>query len=157
MYGNRIVLLLSAAVLAACGDNPATCDTPGGCGAARDNVVPVAQIASPRDSAFVREERATLTGTLTDDVGVARATYTVDGGAEQALAITPGATAAFSLEVPVVDTAWTSVAVHAYDAAGNRGSTAPLRVARDTTPPTLTVNSPEPGRAYGYVPGVSAP
>lgn len=157
MYGNRIVLLLSAAVLAACGDNPATCDTPGGCGAARDSVVPVAQIASHQDPGYVREERAVLTGTLTDDVGVARATWTVNGGAEQALAITPGTTAAFSVEVPVVDTAWTTLAVHAYDAAGNRGSTAPLRVARDSTPPTLAVSSPQPGQTYSYVPDESQP
>ncbi|HEY0016304.1 MAG TPA: hypothetical protein VGC13_08300 [Longimicrobium sp.] len=150
MYNNRALFLLAALVLAACGDGVSTCDTPGGCGAARDTVIPVAQISSHQDPGWVRTERATLTGTLSDDVGVARATWTVNGGAEQALAITPGATAAFSVEVPVVDTAWTTVAVHAYDAAGNRGSTAPLRMARDTTPPTLTVTSPEPGRTYVY-------
>ncbi len=75
----------------------------------------------------------TLTGTLADNVGVASASYTLDGGAEQPLAFTSGN---FSRALTLVNDP-TRITVFAVDAAGNRGE-ASISVGIAPPPPTVT-------------------
>ena len=75
----------------------------------------------------------TLTGTLSDNVGVASASYTLDGGAEQPLAFTSGN---FSKALTLVNDP-TRITVFAVDAAGNRGE-ASISVGIAPPPPTVT-------------------
>ncbi|HEX8363021.1 MAG TPA: Ig-like domain-containing protein [Longimicrobium sp.] len=79
----------------------------------------------------------TIGGRVTDRVGVERMAYRVNGGAEQEVSITPGATVEFTATIPVT-AALNMVELIAYDAAGNR-SAHQIQVMYDAEAPTLSV------------------
>lgn len=108
---------------------------------APDTTAPTVALAAPTDGATVDTSVVELRGTLADDEAVVRATYQVNGGAEREIPVAPGATVA--LVAPVELPAGTStLLVHAYDAAGNRGSSQPVRATRREL---FTIVAPEDG------------
>lgn len=89
---------------------------------------------------------ATIAGIVTDDVGVVRVTYRVDGGAEQEVSITPGISVAFTATMPT-PAAVNAVEFAAYDAAGNRAAEL-MQVMYDTEVPTLGVTHLKEGGSF---------
>ena len=84
------------------------------------------------------QKTATISGTVTDSVGVARVTYRLNGGTEQAVTITPGTSVSFSAAV-AMPAEINTLEFAAYDAAGNRGSET-LEVRYDVTPPVVSAS-----------------
>ncbi len=132
---------LALAALAACRDGAG----PDGTGTRADRTAPTAQINFPtgagRSSATLH-----LTGTVGDDNSVTRATFQLDGGLERALAVSPGESprkSAVHLNTSVTLPAGRhTLVVHAYDAAGNRGSSAPLQIEVDASAPQVQLEIP---------------
>ncbi|MBW3628062.1 MAG: hypothetical protein KY464_02080 [Gemmatimonadetes bacterium] len=113
-----------------------------------DVTPPAVVLATPAGDTIVHVGSLTLSGTIADSVGVRRATYQLNAGTEQDLDITPGTSAAFSGTV-TLQPGPNTLRVHAYDAAGNRGSSARVGVMMDTVaPPVLNVTSPRHGAVY---------
>ncbi|MEW5928952.1 MAG: Ig-like domain-containing protein [Gemmatimonadota bacterium] len=138
--GAPLAALAPLLLLAACGDGPTT---PG----PADTTAPAVVLASPAsDTVYVTRvgapRRPQVEGTATDAVGVARLTYQLDGGQEVEVAITPGATVPYSFPVRLAEGANTLV-VHAYDAAGNRGSSAARRLGQNSEGPRIRLLSPD--------------
>lgn len=110
-----------------------------------DVAPPVVQISSPVRDTTLDSLTVMLSGTLSDSVGVSRATYAINQGVEQQLAITPGATVSFSTRI-TLEPGPNAVTVHAFDAAGNKGVATVGGVVVDTvSPPNLRLISPEDG------------
>lgn len=126
-------LLVAAAILPGC-DSPSH--------PRPDTTAPTVQVASPASGSAVTAATATLAGIAADSVGVARMTVQVNGGAEEAVSITPGTAVAWTAAVPLA-LGQNTVVVSAYDAAGNRG-TATLTLTRGTAPPALIGLSIDP-------------
>lgn len=113
-----------------------------------DLISPEVTLESLARDTVVHTPSLTLIGTATDSVGVRRATYQLNGGSEQELDLTPGISARFSGSLRLRP-GTNSLRVHAYDAAGNRGSSAPVAVIMDTVAPAvLHVATPRPGAVY---------
>ena len=107
-----------------------------------DTKAPIVQVASPASGSTLNTATATLTGTAADSAGVTQLTVQVNGGAEQAVAITAGPSVAFTATVPLV-LGQNTVTVNAFDAAGNRG-TATLTLTRANPAPALVGFSIDP-------------
>ena len=110
----------AAAVVAGC-ENPS--DPGDGKVELRDVTGPAVELVHPADGAMAGLDKVYVQATLTDSAGVVRAAYSVDGGPEQPLTMSPGASAGVA-EWVVVPAGKHQLTVHAYDAAGNRGSAA---------------------------------
>lgn len=106
-------------------------DTP----SSQDETPPTISIASPADGALVASQHITVVGSASDDVELA--SLEVDG---QEVPVDNGE---FSTTIDLAEGA-TAIVVEATDAAGNPAF-ATVTVTLDTTPPTLSVNSPRPG------------
>ncbi|HYW08406.1 MAG TPA: hypothetical protein VE913_15715, partial [Longimicrobium sp.] len=143
----RSLLALPAllAALASC-DNAAT--------GSSDSVAPTVQVAST-GTLYTNTARVTIAGKLSDDVEVTRATVQADGGPEQAITIVPAAEVSFSAEVTFSPNVRNAVVVHAYDAAGNRGSSDTVRIEFDTLPPGFDVYAPREGVVFSTDAGVA--
>ena len=125
----RGAILALACATAACADG----DGPVG---PTDAVAPKFAISHEQNT--TNQTTTAIGGVVTDSVGVARVTFRVNGGAEQAVTITPGTSVSFSATVPV-PAAVNVVEFAAYDAAGNRGSET-VEVRYDVTPPEVSVS-----------------
>ncbi len=134
------VTVLCAALLGACGDGPTA--TPRG-----DTTAPVVVIDAPaRDTIlppptqYFPERR--VHGVASDSVGVTRVTYQLNGTTEQEVPVTPGPSVAYTFAVDL-HVGENTLVVHAYDAAGNRGSSPARRLVMDAAGPTLSMPSPQ--------------
>lgn len=132
VYHMRTALVLAAAALtAACSDSST--------GTPPDETAPTIQIQSPANSFATNGGSATVTGTASDNERITRITYQLNGGTETAVSVSAGATVSFSFPVVLAPGANT-VAVHAYDEAGNRSS-ATVGGTLDAQAPTIQVAS----------------
>ncbi len=118
-------LLLAAACLFAGCEDPAGPDP--------DTAAPSVQLAAPAPGTTVTTEAVAVAGTAADDEGVVRVAVQVNGGAETEMQVTAGTSVAFSTTVPLA-VGQNTLAVHAYDEAGNRG-TATVQVTRQAPAP----------------------
>ncbi|HEX8358687.1 MAG TPA: hypothetical protein VF613_01110, partial [Longimicrobium sp.] len=130
----------------------AACDDPGT--SPSDASAPRVEITAPVQGAAFRELSVTVAGRLIDETGVARASLQRDGGPEEAITITPGPEATFLASLELAGPR-TRVVVHAYDEAGNRGSSDTLTLVLDTVAPALTVQQPREGGVYTYDPSTA--
>jgi hypothetical protein len=87
-----------------------------------DTTQPTVTITSPAAGAVVATPSVTVEGGASDDVGVTRVTYQLDGGAEWDVPVTPGPSVEFSFAAERLLAGENTITVYAYDAAGNRGS-----------------------------------
>ncbi len=137
----RSALPLLLAALAACSDSAGPGDpvSPG------DGKGPAVQVLLPLPSS--REPgQVRLLGNAADSLSLARATYQVDGGAETELTLNhtgPGDSARAYFDATVALPSGTHrVVVHAYDAAGNRGSSGAIEFAVDASAPVVQLATP---------------
>jgi subtilisin family serine protease len=106
------------------------------CGPGGDSTPPVLQLTAPQNNGTVVDSPVVVTGTATDQIGVARAGYQINGGAEEPVTIMAGQSVSLNFAVPISTAAATvSIAVNVYDAANNKA--------------TRTVNLFTPGAASG--------
>lgn len=127
----RPLALAVLAALAACSDG--TGSKPA------DQTAPAVQIQAPADGGVVNTTMVTVSGTATDNESVARVTYQLNDGAETNVPLTAGASVTYSFTVTLVSGA-NSIAVNAYDAAGNK-TTARRSVSLDAAGPAVDVTS----------------
>ncbi|HEX8454786.1 MAG TPA: hypothetical protein VF647_22100 [Longimicrobium sp.] len=141
--------VLAVALLAGCKDGgpsgPDVTDT-----TAPTVVMPEPGVQFGPNWRYYKTNRGTVGGTLSDDQQVTRATVQVNGGAEQSLSIQPSTSANFLAEVTLPLNGDNTVVVHAYDAAGNRGSSALVMTIVTEGPPPADVSSPVDGQTYSY-------
>ncbi|MGH9189995.1 MAG: Ig-like domain-containing protein, partial [Acidimicrobiales bacterium] len=122
-----------------------------------DSSPPTVSVTAPTNGATVSGPAVTVSATASDDVGVARVQFTVDG-TNLGAAVT---TLPFSI---TWNTATTGNGSHvlraqAYDAAGNVGTSGPVTVTvanSDTTPPTVSLTSPTSGQTVSGTVTVTA-
>jgi alpha-tubulin suppressor-like RCC1 family protein len=142
MTGKLPAVLLPLLLLAGCGDGPTAAREP-------DTAAPSVAVTSPSaDTLYVSQlgppALRTVAGTATDAVGVTRVTFQLDGGAESEVAVAAGTTVPYSFQVQVPYGEHVLV-VSAYDAAGNRGTSAPRRLRHESTEPRIRLLDPAPG------------
>jgi hypothetical protein len=157
IHRTRIAALAVAALLAGCKDGvlprPEIADT-----VAPTVVLPQPAVEPGPNSRYVNTRHGTVAGTLRDDQQVTRATLQVNGGAEQPIPVQPGDSVPFLVVVELARDRDNTLVVHAYDAAGNRGSSSPLLMTIDTVPPApANVTTPVEGQAYGSARGGALP
>jgi alpha-tubulin suppressor-like RCC1 family protein len=143
--GLRRVLPLLAAALTACRDGAAPePPTPAG-----DRTPPTFDITGPTQGSL-HSAQLRLFGNAFDSTGVARVTYQLDGAAEVELGLqfhspTAGDRRRAFFDAPVtVGAGPHRVVLHAYDAAGNRGSSPAIDVGVDATAPRIQLAAPGP-------------
>ncbi|HEX8432286.1 MAG TPA: hypothetical protein VF625_13440, partial [Longimicrobium sp.] len=122
----------------------AGCDSATG---TKDSVAPTVAVASA-GTLYTNTARVTIAGKLSDDVKVTRATVQADGGPEQEITIVAGAEVSFSAEVAFSPNVHNAAVVHAYDAAGNRGSSDTVRIQYDLLAPGFDVHAPRDGDQF---------
>jgi hypothetical protein len=105
-----------------------------------DTTPPTASISAPLAGATVSGTVA-LQGTATDNVGVTKIEFYVDGTLSTS---TPTSPFSFSWNTASVTNASHTLSVKAYDAAGNVG-TASVTVTVSNTAPTVSISSPSSG------------
>lgn len=127
--------LLLLPLLWSCGDD--------GTAPAADTEPPQVVITSPTSEATwdTGETSLTISGTASDDVGVAQVTWTVGGQSG-----TANGTTSWSATVPLTDGANT-VSIRARDEAGNT-ATATLAVTVDAVGPTIVIDQPTTGEQH---------
>lgn len=140
----RGVALWAAALLVA---SAACSDSTGG--SPPDTTAPAVRIDTPVNNSLTAAGNVTVTGVATDDAGVSRVSYRVNGGAETDVPITAGASVAFSFAVALAS-GDNTVQVLAYDLAGNTSS-ASVGTSLDNTAPAVTLTAPL-GNAVGIAP-----
>lgn len=117
----------------------AGCDNPFGSG---DGSTPRLALSAPSAGQVVDADSAVVEGTATDDRGVARVTYRLNGGAEQAAEVVPGREVAFRFVVRGLRLGANELEVLAYDD-GDRVASRTLAIStRDAAAPTVRVNTP---------------
>ncbi len=119
-----------------------------------DSAPPAVALSNPAENASIPSTTLTAAGTASDNRRVSRVTVQVNGAAEQSLPIRAARTVQFNGEVAGLRAGQNSIAVHAYDAAGNRGtvirtvtvpSATPLPPVSDTVAPTVSIAQPAAG------------
>lgn len=116
---------------------------------------PTITLTNPVDGSSVSVASVTVAGTASDNRSVRRVSVQLNGAAEQVLPVTAGRSVAFSTNLTGLRAGQNSIAVHAYDRAGNRGTvtrtitllttTPPPAPAPDTTAPTVSITQPAAG------------
>ncbi len=86
-----------------------------------DTEAPTVSYVSPAADTTVAQAGVTVQGKASDNVGVSRVTYTVDGGGEQDVTITAGTSPTFQFTVQGLSEGSHTLVLRAYDAADNRG------------------------------------
>jgi hypothetical protein len=132
---------------------------------------PAIVLDNPVDGISTVSGSVNVAGTATDNRSVGRVSIQVNGAPEQVLPVGAGRTVTFSTALTGLRAGQNSIAVHAYDRAGNRGAVtrvitvstaapppAPAPVPPpDTTAPTVSITQPSAGAALSTTSvGVSA-
>ncbi|HEV2148524.1 MAG TPA: Ig-like domain-containing protein [Longimicrobiaceae bacterium] len=133
-------LLLCVALAAGCRDST---------GVGGDSRAPVLHLQAPAAGTDVTGDSVRVAGSAVDDRGIARLTYTLNGGEEQAVEAGGGPSVPFGFTARGTALGANQLTVHAYDAAGNRGSATVAFTVRDASPPTVRVESPGEGEWTG--------
>lgn len=147
MYAPRLLklsALLCTLALSGCGDEPVTPEKP-----PPDITPPRVDLVSPAtDTLYVTRvgasHRPSIQGVASDTVGVVRVTYQLGSEPEREVPITPGTSVTFGFQLWIRE-GENSVMLHAYDAAGNRGTSPPRRLTQDSQGPAIRLVSPEEG------------
>lgn len=105
------IALACGVVLAACDSDPA---------AVEDMAPPTITLASPVAISAVQRGEVVVRGTASDDVAVARMTYSLNGGTDQEIVISPDATVDFEFTVPALELGANRITLAAFDEAGNQ-------------------------------------
>jgi|GEM_PF-2701509 len=105
--------------------------------APRDVTPPRLVVLAPGTEVTVSVDSVRITGRATDDVGVRSIRYSVDGGAEMELSITPDTAVSFAFTVSALPVGGNTIRIVARDAAGGTG-TVVVSAARRPPPYTLT-------------------
>lgn len=139
--------LLPLLLVAGCGDAPTAPAKPA------DTVAPVVVMDGPAaDTLYITRvgapARPTVRGTATDSAGVSRLTYQLNGGKEVEIGVAPGTSVPYSFTLWIEEGVNTMV-VHAYDAAGNRGSSVARRLLQNAEGPRIRLLDPAPGTVVG--------
>ena len=87
----------------------------------QDTLRPTVTISQPQDGTTVNAPQVTVQGTAQDNIRVARITYQINGGSEQALNITPAPRVDFQFSVTLQE-GQNTITVNAYDPSGNKGT-----------------------------------
>jgi hypothetical protein len=100
------------------------------------NTPPSVSITQPTNGTSTTSTSLTVTGSAKDDASVTRLTYQLNGGAEQNVSITSGASVPFSFNASGFREGSNTLTVNAYDAAGAKGSASvSFTFSSGTTPP----------------------
>lgn len=135
----RPLLLALTALLAACSDGGT------GSGEPPDTRAPTLSVASPTAGFATAASTVAVSGTATDDRGVTRVSYRLNGGGEVEVPVTAGTSVSFAFTAALAEGANTLTVV-AVDGAGNRAEAA-VGGDRDATAPALALTSPAAGAA----------
>ena len=131
----RLALLLAVAFpLVACGDL---------FGPGRDRAAPSIQLGTPLENAAVESDSVVVQGEVTDERGVVRVWYRLNGGAPQTVEVEPGKKVSFRFVVHGLALGDNEVEVLAEDGAGNEGSARRSFVMRDVAAPSIRLDSPQ--------------
>src|SRR6266446_1162371 len=121
-----------------------------------DTVPPTVSLTAPANGATVSGATVTVSANASDNVGVARVQFRLDGANLGAAVTTPPYS--ISWNTTTATNASHSLTAQAFDAAGNMGSSAPVTVtvSNDKTPPTVAISSPAAGQTVSGVVTITA-
>lgn len=102
----------------ACGIALAACDSDPA--AIEDVAAPTVTLASPAAMSVVQGGEVVVRGTATDEVSIARLTYSLNGGADQEIVISPDPSVDFEFTVAALEGGSNTITVAAFDEAGNQ-------------------------------------
>lgn len=114
-----------------------------------DTQNPTVSISTPPADGTVDNPSLSVSGSASDDRHVASVSYSVNGGPEQAVSITPGTSASFSFNVSLSEGVSTTITVIARDSVGHQAS-----ASRTVT--FVSGSTPEPSGISGYVTNANA-
>ncbi|MEJ2666589.1 MAG: Ig-like domain-containing protein [Deinococcales bacterium] len=102
-----------------------------------DTQSPTVSITSPTNGASVSTSSITVSGTASDNVGVTSVSYGLNGGSLHGC----NGTTSFTCNVSSLNSGSNTITVHAYDAAGNDGTTSvTVSYSQSSDPFNITVN-----------------
>ena len=118
-----------------------------------DTTAPTVTIQSPAAGSTI-SGAVSVTISATDDVGVSRIEYYLDGAL---VGNSPTSPAVFTWDTRTHANGTASLVAKAFDAAGNAGTSSPVSVSvqNDTTAPTVTIQSPTAGSTISGVVSVT--
>jgi hypothetical protein len=121
-----------------------------------DTVLPTVSLTAPANGATVSGSAVTVSANASDNVGVARVQFRLDGANLGAAVTTPPYS--ISWNTTTATNASHTLTAQAFDAAGNVGSSAPVTVtvSNDKTPPTVAISSPTAGLTVSGVVTITA-
>src|SRR5207249_8723994 len=104
-------------------------------------------LTAPANGATVSGSAVTVSANASDNVGVARVQFRLDGANLGAAVTTPPYSISWNTRTGTPGSH--ALTAQAFDAAGNMGSSAPVTVtvSNDTTPPTVAISSPPAGQS----------
>src|SRR5437867_10953434 len=107
-----------------------------------DTVPPTVSLTAPANGVTVSGSTVTVSANASDNVGVARVQFRLDGANLGAAVTTPPYS--ISWNTTTATNASHTLTAQAFDAAGNMGSSAPVTVtvSNDKTPPTVALSAP---------------
>jgi thermitase len=117
-----------------------------------DTLPPEAVLVAPSDGA-VLAGTVSVAASASDDVGVTQVEFYADGRLLGTDTVAPYACPWYT---QYENDGWHTLAVLAYDAAGNAGPSLPVAVCIDNTPPAIDIISPAPGAAVSAITPVEA-
>ena len=121
-----------------------------------DTVPPTVSLTAPANGVTVTGSTVTVSANASDNVGVARVQFRLDGANLGAAVTTPPYS--ISWNTTTATNASHTLTAQAFDAAGNMGSSAPVTVtvSNDKTPPTVAISSPTAGQTVSGVVTITA-
>src|SRR5881296_936851 len=121
-----------------------------------DTVPPTVSLTAPANGVTVTGSTVTVSANASDNVGVARVQFRLDGANLGAAVTTPPYS--INWNTTTATNAAHSLTAQAFDAAGNMGSSAPVTVtvSNDKTPPTVAISSPTAGQTVSGVVTITA-
>ena len=121
-------------------------------GSGGSNTPPTVSITQPTNGSSTASTSLAVRGTATDNASVTRMTYQLNGGAEQSVSITSGASVSFSFNASGFREGSNTLTVNAYDAANAKGSASvSFTFSSGTTPPAPPSGGANPTLLRSYM------